>query len=82
MRPWGLIWVLRNLEKPTYRPAFPTYPVQPVRELGTIGAYRDELVQSLFGTMLNQRLAELAQLPDAPYLGASSSLGKLTPQPA
>jgi len=56
------------------------YPVQPVRELGTIGAYRDELVQSLFGTMLNQRLAELAQLPDAPYLGASSSLGKLTPR--
>jgi len=56
------------------------YPVQPVRELGTIGAYREELVQSLFGTMLNQRLAELAQLPDAPYLGASSSLGKLTPR--
>lgn len=56
------------------------YPVQPVRELGTIGAYREELVQSLFGTMLNQRLAELSQLPDAPYLGASSSLGKLTPR--
>jgi len=56
------------------------YPVQPVRELGTIGAYRDELVQSLFATMLNQRLAELAQLPDAPYLGASSALGKLTPR--
>ena len=56
------------------------YPVQPVRELGTIGAYRDELVQSLFGAMLSQRLAELSQLPDAPYMGASSSLGKLTPR--
>ncbi|WP_020652642.1 M16 family metallopeptidase [Massilia niastensis] len=56
------------------------YPVQPVREPGTIGAYRDELVQALFGAMLNQRLAELVQLPEAPFLGASSSLGKLTPR--
>ena len=56
------------------------YPLQPVRAPGTIGAYREELVQLLFGAMLNQRLAELAQLPDAPYLGASSSLGKLTPR--
>jgi len=56
------------------------YPVQPVREAGTIRAYREDLVQGLFGAMLSQRLAELAQLPDAPYLGASSSLGKLTPR--
>jgi zinc protease len=56
------------------------YPVQPVREAGTVGAYREDLVQGLFGAMLSQRLAELAQLPDAPYLGASSSLGKLTPR--
>ena len=56
------------------------YPVQPVREAGTIGAYRDDLVQGLFGAMLNTRLAELSQLPDAPYLGASSSLGKITPR--
>lgn len=56
------------------------YPVQPVRESGTIGAYRDDLVQGLFGAMLNQRLQEVSQLPDAPWLGASSSLGKLTPR--
>lgn len=56
------------------------YPVQPVRAPGTLGAYREELVQGLFSTMLNQRLQELAQLPDAPFLGASSSLGKLTPR--
>lgn len=56
------------------------YPVQPVRDAGTLGAYRNELVQSLFSAMLSQRLQELAQLPDAPFLGASSSLGKLTPR--
>lgn len=56
------------------------YPVQPVREAGTVGAYRDDLVQALFGAMLNARLAELSQLPDAPWLGASSALGKITPR--
>ncbi|WP_288380938.1 pitrilysin family protein [uncultured Massilia sp.] len=56
------------------------YPVQPVQEAGTIRAYRDDLVQSLFSAMLNQRLQELAQLPEPPFMGASSSLGKLTPR--
>lgn len=56
------------------------YPVQPVVEAGTIRAYRDDLVQSLFSSMLNQRLQELAQLPEPPFMGASSSLGKLTPR--
>lgn len=55
------------------------YPLQKVAEPGTVRAYRDELVQTLFGTMLNQRLSELVQSPEAPFLGASSSLGKLTP---
>jgi len=56
------------------------YPVQPVVEAGTIRAYRDDLVQSLFSAMLNQRLQELSQLPEPPFMGASSSLGKLTPR--
>jgi zinc protease len=56
------------------------YPLRPVSEAGTIRAYRDDLVQALFGAMLNQRLSELAQQPDAPYLAASSALGKLTPR--
>ncbi len=56
------------------------YPVQPVVEAGTIRAYRDDLVQSLFSAMLNQRLQELSQLPEPPYMGAGSSLGKLTPR--
>jgi zinc protease len=56
------------------------YPVQPVKERGTIGAYRQQLVEQLFGSMLNQRLQELAQLPAPPFLGGSSALGKLTPR--
>ena len=56
------------------------YPVQKVEEAGTIRAYRDDLVQSLFAAMLNQRLQELSQLPEPPFMGASSSLGKLTPR--
>ncbi|MBQ5965803.1 pitrilysin family protein [Massilia sp. ZL223] len=56
------------------------YPLQPVREPGTIRAYREELVQALFGAMLNQRLIELAQQPEPPFMAASSALGKLTPR--
>ncbi|RZA29996.1 MAG: insulinase family protein, partial [Lysobacteraceae bacterium] len=56
------------------------YPVQPVHEAGTIRAYRDDLVQALFSSMLNQRLQELSQLPEPPFMGAGSSLGKLTPR--
>jgi len=56
------------------------YPVQPVQEAGTVRAYRDDLVQSLFAAMLNQRLQELSQLPEPPFMGASSSLSKLTPR--
>lgn len=56
------------------------YPVQPVTEAGTVRAYRDDLVQALFGAMLNQRLQELSQLPQPPFMGASSSLAQLTPR--
>jgi zinc protease len=54
------------------------YPVQPVRELGTIRAYREQLVEALFSGMLNQRLQELSQLPAPPFMAGASALGKLT----
>jgi zinc protease len=50
------------------------YPVLPFRERATIGGYREQLVESLFSGMLNQRLAELAQLPSPPFMAASSAL--------
>ncbi len=48
---------------------------QPLRDKRTIGAFRQEMVEHLYNSMLNQRFHELAQKPDAPFLGASSSQG-------
>jgi len=56
------------------------YPVMPFRERATLGGYREQLVESLFSGMLNQRLAELAQLPTPPFMAASSALSRLTPR--
>jgi zinc protease len=54
------------------------YPVHQAAAPGTYGGYRDKLLESLFETMLAQRLAEVAQQPNPPFLGASSSLGTVT----
>jgi zinc protease len=43
----------------------------------TVGDYRRTLVQSLFHSMVNDRLSERARRSDAPFLGASSSGGSL-----
>jgi zinc protease len=56
------------------------YPVTPVLEKGTLRDYRNQLVDILFSNMLNARLQELAQLPNPPFMGAASTLGKLTPR--
>ena len=52
------------------------YHKQPLREEGTVGAYRQSLVEALFNTMLNNRFFEVTQAPDAPFLGASSGQGR------
>ena len=49
---------------------------QPVRETRTIGAYRQGFVESLYNDMLNDRLGEITQKPDAPFVGAGSSQGR------
>ncbi|MFN2564070.1 MAG: M16 family metallopeptidase [Gemmatimonadaceae bacterium] len=49
---------------------------QPVRETRTLGAYRRGLVEALYSDMLNDRLYELTQKPDAPFIGAGSSQGR------
>jgi len=43
----------------------------------TVADYRKDLVESLFPSMVNDRLSEIARRPDAPFLGASSSGGTL-----
>jgi zinc protease len=38
-------------------------------DLGTYGSYRDKTIAALYAHMLNQRLAELAQRPNPPFMG-------------
>jgi zinc protease len=47
-------------------------PKQPMK---TVGDYRRMLVQNLALSMFNQRLREITQKPNAPFLGAGASLG-------
>jgi zinc protease len=41
----------------------------------TIGAYRRQIVQGLFTSMLNSRFSEIVQQPDAPFLRAGAGVG-------
>ena len=41
----------------------------------SIGAYRQHMVERLFGAMLSGRLAEIAQVPNAPFLRARTGRG-------
>ncbi|MEW5982799.1 MAG: insulinase family protein [Acidobacteriota bacterium] len=49
----------------------------PRRDRGTIGAYRQGLVQRLYLSMFNARCAELAQKPDPPFLAGAASYGSM-----
>ncbi len=51
----------------------------PIRPQGTHGSYRRTIVENLYSSMLNRRLRELAQSPEAPFLGASASQGIFVP---
>jgi len=52
------------------------YHKMPLRDQGTVGSYRQMLVERLFNGMLNQRFSEITQKPGAPFLGAVSSQGR------
>ncbi|MES2321500.1 MAG: insulinase family protein [Pseudomonadota bacterium] len=54
------------------------YPVKETKEKLTLGGYRTKLVESLFTSMLNQRIAELSQQAVPPFLGGSSTVDRLT----
>jgi len=51
------------------------YSLMAVRDQTTVGAYRRQILESLFSGMLNARFAELAQKPDAAFLGAGTGRG-------
>ena len=42
----------------------------PAREQGTVGVYREKIVDRLFSGMLNARFSDLSQKPDAPFVQA------------
>src|SRR5262249_48193788 len=44
--------------------------ILPAQKQGSVGEYRQEIVDGLFSGMLSARFAEIAQKPDAPFLGA------------
>ena len=48
---------------------------QPTEKTKTVGDFRRDLMERLYLGMLNARFAEIAQKPDAPFLGASASRG-------
>ena len=50
---------------------------QPASRTTTVGEYRATLIEWLYDGMLNDRLAEITQKPNAPFLGALSSRGGL-----
>ncbi len=51
----------------------------PERESASVAEYRESLVETIWSSMLNGRLAERVQETDPPYLGAFSSEGALSP---
>jgi zinc protease len=53
------------------------YPLQRVPKPATFGAYRERLLEDLVGSMLNQRLQELAQMPAAPISGGGAGIERL-----
>ena len=56
------------------------YPVQPATQETSFRRYREKLVDNLFSGMLGQRMQELSQLADPPFIGGASAVGKLTPR--
>ncbi len=49
----------------------------PTRPYGTVGKYRERMIDRLFGSMLSARLGEIAQKADAPFLGAGTGRGPI-----
>jgi len=53
------------------------YPVTEDRVVRTVGDYRQKLLERLFGMMLGQRMQELTQQSNPPFVGGGSGLGRL-----
>ncbi|MCH9015618.1 MAG: insulinase family protein [Gemmatimonadetes bacterium] len=53
------------------------YHKQPLREQGSVGSYRQSIVEQLYNSMFNDRLAELTHTSDPPFIFGFSSQGQL-----
>lgn len=53
------------------------YPFMPDKQEITLGDYRSSIVKSLFTSLLNQRLTELTQSSNPPFLYAGGGFGSL-----
>ncbi len=51
------------------------YRKHPPRDQATEVAYRERILDGLFGGMLSARFSEIAQKPDAPFIGAGAGRG-------
>ena len=56
------------------------YPVSYAPDRGTYGSYRERLFERLVGGMLAQRLLEVGQQPNPPFVAASSGIQQMTPR--
>jgi zinc protease len=46
------------------------YSAKPAVQSSTLGGYRDDIIKSLFSSLINQRLRELTQKENPPFVGA------------
>jgi zinc protease len=53
------------------------YAKQAIKDPTTVGAYRQQIVEGLFGGLLSGRFGEMAQKPDAPFIAAGAESGLL-----
>ncbi|MCR4376325.1 MAG: insulinase family protein, partial [Acidobacteria bacterium] len=51
------------------------YGKMALRDQSTVGAYRRQILEGMFAGMLNARFGEMAQKPDAPFMGAAAARG-------
>ena len=54
------------------------YPVRFEPDPGTYGSYRDKIIVSLVNMLVNQRLVELTQQANPPFLAAGAGAGSVT----
>lgn len=53
------------------------YGKMAARDQTTVNSYRQQIVERLFAGMLSARFSEMAQKPDAPFLGAGAGRGQI-----